>query len=97
MEGYRLSKFLAALIVGLILIVDIWCLYFSLFFEEDLKKWINNLVCRNRIGHRFGKPPTAKCYCIDCKYHDNETCRCGSFGEFIADDRFCWKADPRIE
>ena len=92
-----MSKFLVALIVGLILIVDIWCLYFSLFFEGDLKKWINNLVCRNKIRHRFGKLPTAKCYCIDCKYHDNETSRCSGFGEFIADDRFCWKADPRIE
>ena len=81
----------------MLLTVDIWCIYFSLFFEGDLKKLVNNLVCRNRIKHRFDKPPTAKCYCIDCKYHDNETGRCGGFGEFIADDRFCWKADPRIE
>ncbi len=96
-EGYRLSKFLAALIVGLLLIVDIWCLYFSLFFEGDLKKWINNLVCRNRIKHRFDKPPIAKCYCIDCNHHDNDNGLCSSFGEFIADNCFCWKADPRIE
>ena len=98
MKGwYRLSKFLAALIVGLLLIVDIWCLYFSLFFEGDLKKWVNNLVCKNRIKRRFDKPPIAKCYCIDCKYHDNKNGRCSGLGEFIADNCFCWKADPCVD
>ena len=96
-----MSKFLAALIIGLLLIVDIWCLYFSLFFEGDLKKWANNLVYRNRIKHRFGKPPTAKCYCIDCKYHDNKNGRCSGLGEFVSgykyteDNWFCYNADPR--
>ena len=59
--------------------------------------FIDKAKYKYRYKHRFDKPPTAKCYCIDCKYHDNETDRCSSFGEFIADDRFCWKADPRIE
>ena len=49
----------------------------------------------NRYKHRFDKPPTAKCYCIDCVYHDNKRGRCSSFNEFIADNCFCWKADPR--
>ena len=96
-----MSKFLAALIVSLLLIVDIWCLYFSLFFEGDLKKWVNNLVymnrIKNRIKHRFDKPPIAKCYCIDCKHHDNDNGLCSSFGDFIADNCFCWKADPRVD
>ena len=62
-----------------------------------LGEFIDKAKYKYRYRHRFNKPPTAKCYCIDCKYHDNETGRCGGFGEFIADDRFCWKADPRIE
>ena len=62
-----------------------------------LGEFIDKAKYKYRYRHRFGKPPIAKCYCIDCKCHDNETGRCSSFGEFIADDRFCWKADPRVE
>ena len=71
--------------------------YFLVCLVADLKEQFDELVYRHRIRHRLNKPPTAKCYYIDCKHHDNETGRCGGFGEFIADDRFCWKADPRIE
>ena len=46
--------------------------------------------------HRFDKPPTAKCYCIDCKQHDNEKNRCYKFdGWYTADSWFCWDAEPR--
>ena len=75
--------------VGYVLVFAALLLYLGEFIDKAKYKY--------RHKHRFGKPPTAKCYCIDCKYHDNETGRCGGFGEFIADDRFCWKADPRIE
>ena len=60
-----------------------------------LEEFIDKAKRNYRYKHRFDKPPTAKCYCIDCKYHDNETGRCGGFGKFIADNCFCWKADPR--
>ena len=60
-----------------------------------LLEFIDEAKHKYRYKHRFDKPPTAKCYCIDCKYHDNERGRCNSFGEFIADNCFCWKADPR--
>ena len=62
-----------------------------------LGEFIDKAKYKYRYRHRFGKPPIAKCYCIDCKCHDNETGRCSSFGEFIADNCFCWKADPRID
>lgn len=52
-----------------------------------------------RYKHRFDKPPTAKCYCIDCRYWDRETGRCYRFpGDlYTADIWFCWKAEPREE
>ena len=71
--------------------------YFLVCLVADLKEQFDELVYRHRIRHQLDKPPTAKCYCIDCGYHDNETGRCSSFDEFIADDRFCWKAYPRIK
>ena len=66
-----------------------------------IKELIDNLKFNYRIKHRFDKPPTAKCYCIDCKYHDKETGRCWRFGETTkeyrctADNWFCWEAEPR--
>ena len=71
--------------------------YFLVCLVADLKEQFDELVYRHRIRHQFDKPPTAKCYCIDCRHHNNEDGLCSSFGEFIADDCFCWKADPRIE
>ena len=94
MEVYRLIYFLTAF--GFFCLACI-IVYFLVCLVADLKEQFDELVCRHQIRHQFNKPPTAKCYCIDCGYHDNETGRCSSFDEFIADDCFCWKAYPRIE
>ena len=72
-------------------------IYFLTAFGFFCLACIDELVYMHRIRHQLDKPPTAKCYCIGCGYHDNETGRCSSFGEFIADDCFCWKAYPRIK
>ena len=49
-----------------------------------------------QIKHRFDKPPTAQCYCRDCRLHNNETSECHKFsGWRTADSWFCWDADPR--
>lgn len=48
------------------------------------------------IKHRFSKPPTAKCYCIDCKQHDMQTDLCHRDGRrYTADTEFCSDAEPR--
>ena len=48
-----------------------------------------------QIKHRFNKPPTAKCYCIDCIRHDNKSKRCYKFdGWYTSDAWFCWDAEP---
>ena len=66
-----------------------------------LLEFIDKAKFKYRYKHRFDKPPTAKCYCIDCGYHDNETGQCYRFGETTkeyrctADNCFCWEADPR--
>jgi hypothetical protein len=46
--------------------------------------------------HRFDKPPTAACYCIDCKSHNNNSGNCCAHeGWCTADNWFCWCATPR--
>ena len=65
-----------------------------------LEEFIDKAKRKYRYKHRFDKPPTAKCYCIDCRHHDNENGRCYRFGETTkeyrctADNWFCWEADP---
>lgn len=60
-----------------------------------LLEFIDEVKHKYRYKHRFDKPPTAKCYCIDCGYHDNETGRCSSLDYlYTADNWFCYNADP---
>lgn len=74
--------------IGYVLVYAALLLYLQEFIDKAKHKY--------RYKHRFDKPPTAKCYCIDCKYHDNEDGLCSSLGYwYTADNWFCWKADPR--
>ena len=65
-----------------------------------LKDFIHELKWKYTYKHRFDKPPTAKCYCKDCAYHDKDN-RCSNLSVmdgpsyYTADNWFCWKADPR--
>lgn len=81
--------FLIVLVIGVL-----WALY------AGFKELIDKAVWRYRYKHRFDKPPTAKCYCIDCKRHNNETGRCYRFKyesgyQCTADNWFCWEAEPK--
>lgn len=69
-----------------------------------IQKTICDLISRkkweHKYKHRFDKPPTAKCYCIDCTYF-GKNCRasdpnaCMSHtGWRVAEDWFCWSAYP---
>lgn len=66
---------------------------------ESVKDKIKVLKYEYRYKHRFDKPPTAKCYCVDCKYYDVESHRCYGFHEdsnrLVADNMFCYRAEPR--
>ena len=62
----------------------------------EIKNIINRYKRKYQQKHRFDKPPTAKCYCIDCKYRTKyKECHVlgGSFK--VVDDWFCWKAEPK--
>lgn len=68
---------------------------------EAIKEAIYKFKRWWRYKHRFDKPPTAKCYCIDCKWHNDESHRCYKFHEHTnrrtADNWFCSDAEPRKE
>lgn len=85
-EGFELigiATVAAALIFGV-------CLLMSAF--ED---WFKMAKWRYQYKRRFNKPPTAKCYCKDCRFHNDHTKQCGKFdGWNTAEDWFCWDATP---
>jgi hypothetical protein len=93
-----MSEFLE--FIGLVTLLTI-----GFFLIAGILYEINEMISRTtyawRVRHRFNKPPTAKCYCRDCKSHDPDTHRCYRFGETTkeyrctADYWFCWEADPR--
>lgn len=86
--------------IGLVTLSMLAC-FLILVIYGALRELIDNLKRKYQYKHRFDKPPTAKCYCVDCKYHDNESNRCYRFGETTgeyrctADNWFCWEATPR--
>lgn len=64
--------------------------------KDNITDYLIRQKSKRIIKHRFNKPPTAKCYCIDCKYHgmDNDLCyRDGR--RHTADTEFCSDAEPR--
>lgn len=92
------------IIIGGLTIVSLWilCIFgvFIISWLEDvipdrIKKWKR----KRQIKNRFNKPPTAKCYCIDCAYHENENGKCYLISQecdfYTNDTSFCFGATPR--
>lgn len=57
--------------------------------QIDIRRWLY------KIKRHFGILPTAKCYCVDCKYWNTETAYCCEFEKYTPDRGFCWGAKPR--
>jgi hypothetical protein len=67
---------------------------------QAIKEKIEKAIYRYKVKHRFDKPPTAKCYCVDCQRYEPRgkypNGRCCKFdGWSVADNWFCWDATPR--
>ena len=75
--------------------------FISYALTDGFFKWVVHLIYIYRYKHRFGKPPTAKCYCKDCENwypHSPQATegRCWRFeNRTMADNWFCWDAEPR--
>lgn len=71
-----------------------------ILIADFIRECIVNLRWRYKYKHRFDKKPIAKCYCIDCSYHDKNG-RCSNLSpidgpsRYTGDNWFCWEANPR--
>ena len=90
---YFLMIFGIASIVTIILAIFIFLYDFAKDVIRDLK-WLY------KRKHRFDKPPTAQCYCNDCKYYKPYSSNRGQCGRghietwSVSDNSFCWQAEP---
>ena len=67
--------------------------------KDIIKDFIQVQIHKYKIKHRFDKPPIAKCYCIDCKNCKEEKHSgrwCYRFDRCVADNWFCWEAEPDL-
>ena len=70
--------------------------FFFMLGYEVLYDFIKKLKWQYKYKHRFDKPPLAKCYCKDCRSYFEETGDCAAHtGWKVADNWFCWCAEPR--
>ena len=83
------------------LLASLGCAFLAIFgivFFILLIMWLGELIekiyYKYKIKHRFDRKPTAKCYCIDCRYYEPEHNRCQLFDICIRSDSFCVEALP---
>lgn len=85
--NYLLCLFGLASLVTIVII-------FIMFLLMELRYLLGDAKIKHKYKHRFDKPPTAKCYCRDCRYWDSG--KCDKFREWrTADCWFCWNAEPK--
>ena len=82
-----------AIIGAAAILVVVGCLITALAFA--IKDWFQGVKYDYTYKHRFDKPPTAACYCADCKWYklDHECARLEDHRRW-ADNWFCFFAEP---
>lgn len=84
---------LLAVVGGMTVIAIVGCI--SACLVSEIRDWIDRLEYRHMIKHRFDKPPTAKCYCRDCKWHGKyDECTLPGIGRHTPPNGFCYEAEP---
>lgn len=79
--------------IGIIFIAGLLGLIFWPTFEW-VKEKIRQARINYRIKHMFDGKPIAKCWCRDCRAHNNKTGLCSVRNTYKADNGFCDRADP---
>lgn len=67
---------------------------------DSIRNIIHVLRWTYKYKHRFDKPPTAKCYCKDCKWHSVKDNKCSNVtwaDRHTPDNGFCYEAEPMTE
>ena len=85
--------------IGIVTVIGLGITVLS-FAAACIIDQIHEAVWAYKYRHRFDKPPTAACYCIDCKFHGDDTdpsrcTRCTNIIVQTAYEWFCSFAEPK--
>ena len=80
--------------------VGLLCVAILYFIVNFILNGIHEAVWVYKYKHRFDKPPTAACYCIDCRFHGDgiDRTRCTRYEDIVfqtAEDCYCQAAEPK--
>ena len=85
-------------IVGIFCIIGVIAVFLACLFTW-IQDTINEAIRTYQYKHRFNKPPTAKCYCKDCRMHGDSDgsnrCDLPGSSRYTPDNGFCYEAEPR--
>ena len=61
-----------------------------------IREFVRSMITKYKIKKRFKKPPTAACYCRDCKKWEPETGKCWDAcnSRLMGAEWFCCFAEP---
>ena len=80
--------------------VTVFCFTILVLIVDCIANEIHEAIWVYKYKHRFDKPPTAACYCVDCKFHGDsiDSTRCTKRKDIVlqtADEWFCQAAEPK--
>lgn len=62
---------------------------------KGIAEGVKRLNYHYKVKHRFNKPPTAKCYCRDCRFHWADGKCCSFVDKRTNDSWFCAWAERK--
>lgn len=80
--------------IGIITIIFAIVIILIITTEHIINK-IKDFKWKYKYKHRFDNPPTAKCYCVDCRYYKINDKICNRHFVYNDDNSFCSEAIPR--
>lgn len=82
--------------VGILTVAGFVIMVSSCAFDA-LRNVVRDWRWTYKYKHRFDKPPTAACYCKDCKWHSVKDNKCSNAtwaDIYTPDNAFCYDAEP---
>lgn len=67
----------------------------GIIFIQGITNGVKWLKYHFKVKHRFNKPPKAKCYCRDCRFHGADGKCYGFVSKQTNDSWFCAWAEER--
>ena len=91
---WKVFGWIGIFVAASIVILMVYCAF------DALRDAVRECYWNYKYKHRFDNPPTAECYCKDCRYHGTKykdgsnACGLPGVNRYTPDDGFCYAAEP---